>query len=108
MRAVVLSEIIREGAERHGDYDPTGLSQSAVLAHENDMEGALVVAEKPRSDLHGTRVVYVETLAHNKFFDMHLQVLPAAARTARSCSTTSIQFCTSSPRGMGSKPTVRG
>ena len=68
VRGVVLSEIIREGAERHGDYDPTGLSQSAVLAHENDMEGALVVAEKPRSDLHGTRVVYVETLAHNKFF----------------------------------------
>ena len=41
-------------------------------------------------------------------FDMHLQVLCPAARTARSCSTTSIQFCISSPRGMGSKPTVRG
>jgi hypothetical protein len=68
VRGMVLSEIIREGAERHGDYDPTGLSQSAVLAHENDMEGALVVAEKPRSFLSGARVVYVETLAHNKFF----------------------------------------
>ena len=45
---VLLSEIMREGAERHGDYDPTGLAASAVLAHENDMEGALVVAEKRR------------------------------------------------------------
>lgn len=77
VRGVVLSEIIREGAERHGNYDPTGLSQSAVLAHENDMEGALVVAEKPRSFLRGARVVYVETLAHNKFFRY------APARAAR-------------------------
>ena len=59
---VLLSEIMREGAERHGDYDPTGLAASAVLAHENDMEGALVVAEKRRG-----RVVYVETLPHNQF-----------------------------------------
>ena len=59
---VLLSEIMREGAERHGDYDPTGLAASAVFAHENDMEGALVVAEKRAG-----RVVYVETLAHNQF-----------------------------------------
>ena len=67
VRGVLLSEILREGAARHGDYDPTGLAQEAVLAHENDMEGALVVAAKARSDLEGVRVVYVETLAHNQF-----------------------------------------
>ncbi len=67
IRGVVLSEILREGATRHGDHDPTGLAEEAVLAHENDMEGALVVVEKASSDLDDGRVVYVETLAHNQF-----------------------------------------
>ena len=67
VRGVVLSEVLREGAERHGDYDPTGLAEEAVLAHENDMEGALVVAQKSTRGLDGAQVVYVETLAHNQF-----------------------------------------
>ena len=67
VRGVVLSEILREGAERHGEYDPTGLSQAAVLAHENDMEGALVVVAKSTGLFGSTRVEYVETLAHNQF-----------------------------------------
>lgn len=67
VRGVVLSQIIREGATRHGDYDPTGLAEAAVLAHENDMEGALVVVEKAAGLFGSTRVVYVETLAHNQF-----------------------------------------
>ncbi len=68
VRGVVLSQILREGATRHGDYDPTGLAEAAVLAHENDMEGALVVVEKAAGLFGSTRVVYVETLAHNQFF----------------------------------------
>ena len=67
VRGVVLSQIIREGATRHGDYDPTGLAEAAVLAHENDMEGALVVVEKAAGLFGSTRVTYVETLAHNQF-----------------------------------------
>ena len=67
VRGVVLSEILREGAGRYGDYDPTGLAEEVVLAHENDMEGALVVAAKATSGLRGVRLVYVETLAHNQF-----------------------------------------
>jgi Zn-dependent protease with chaperone function len=67
VRGVVLSEVLREGAARHGDYDPTGLSQAAVLAHENDMEGALIVVEKAAGLFGSTRVVFVETLAHNQF-----------------------------------------
>ena len=67
VRGVVLSQILREGATRHGDYNPTGLAQAAVLAHENDMEGALVVVEKAAGLVESTRVVYVETLAHNQF-----------------------------------------
>ncbi len=72
VRGVVLSEILREGAARHGDYDPTGLSQAAVLAHENDMEGALVVVEKAAGLFGSTRVEYVETLAHNQFLQYRI------------------------------------
>ena len=72
VRGVVLSEILREGAARHGDYDPTGLSQAAVLAHENDMEGALVVVQKSTGLFGSTRVVYVETLAHNQFLQYRI------------------------------------
>ena len=35
----LLSGAIREGVQKGGRYDPTGLSSEAVLAHENDMEG---------------------------------------------------------------------
>jgi Zn-dependent protease with chaperone function len=62
-----LSELIREGAKIGSAYDPTGRSQEAVLAHENDLEGALVVAEKAGDDPANAKVVLVETLAHNKF-----------------------------------------
>lgn len=73
IRGVVLSQILREGATRHGDYDPTGLAEAAVLAHENDMEGALVVVEKAAGLFGSTRVVYVETLAHNQFLQYRVE-----------------------------------
>lgn len=63
----ILSEIIREGTRRGGRYDPTGLSSEAVLAHENDMEGCLVVAAKAGDDFKAARVVFVETLSHDRF-----------------------------------------
>jgi hypothetical protein len=66
----LLSEIIREGIKRGGRYDPTGLANEAVLAHENDLEGCLVVAAKATGngdDLEQAEVVYVETLSHNSF-----------------------------------------
>jgi hypothetical protein len=67
-RGVILSEAIREGARVGGRYDPTGLSAEAVLAHENDMEGCLVVAAKSGGDDPArARVVYVETLSHDRF-----------------------------------------
>ena len=66
-RGALLSEVLRDGARRVGDFDPTGLSQDAVLAHENDMEGVLVVARKEGSDPRFAEVVRVETLAHNAF-----------------------------------------
>ena len=68
-RGAILSEVIRDGVRRVGDFDPTGLAQDAVLAHENDLEGVLVVAEKHGPDPRGARVVRVETLAHNEFLE---------------------------------------
>ena len=66
-RGALLSEVLRDCARRVGAFDPTGLSQDAVLAHENDMEGVLVVARKEGSEPRFAEVVRVETLAHNAF-----------------------------------------
>jgi hypothetical protein len=69
-RGALLSEIIREGVKLSSRYDPTGLADEAVLAHENDLEGCLVVAAKATgsaNNLERAEVVYVETLAHNRF-----------------------------------------
>lgn len=74
----LLSEAIREGARRGGRYDPTGLSTEAVLAHENDMEGCLVVAAKQTDALALARVVYVETLAHDRFHKYATEAVAAA------------------------------
>jgi len=66
-KGAILSELMREGARRGGKYDPTRLAEEAALAHENDMEGCLLVAAKSGSDLKRARVVFVETLHHNVF-----------------------------------------
>ena len=49
VRGVVLSEILREGAARLVDYDPTGLGQEAV---ENDMEGVQDMSVQVRQRNH--------------------------------------------------------
>jgi hypothetical protein len=66
-KGALLSELLREGAKAGGKYDPTGLLDEAVLAHENDMEGCLVVVAKDGANLDEARVVFVETLSHNRF-----------------------------------------
>jgi len=63
LRGPLLSEAIREGVRRGGKFDPTGLSGEAVLAHENDMEGCLVVVAKGAQP----KVFVVETLSHDRF-----------------------------------------
>ena len=75
----LLSDAIREGVRRGGRYDPTGLSAEAVLAHENDMEGCLVVAEKDGEDPARARVVAVETLAHDRFLKYAPEGVPSPA-----------------------------
>jgi hypothetical protein len=66
-RGALLSEIIREGIKRGAKYDPTGLADEAALAHENDLEGALVVVKKHDGDMAEAQVAFVETLHHNNF-----------------------------------------
>ncbi|HKE59574.1 MAG TPA: hypothetical protein VKB46_22845 [Pyrinomonadaceae bacterium] len=65
VKGTILSELIREAAKKGRQYDPTGLSGEAALAHENDMEGCLLVVTKV-GDGKG-RLTFVETLHHNTF-----------------------------------------
>jgi len=66
-KGLILSEIIREGVKRSGDNDPTGLMAEAGVAHENDMEGVLVVVAKNGGDIKRARTVFVETFRHDDF-----------------------------------------
>ena len=66
-RGPLLSDLLRTGAGIVGERDPTGLLSEATSAHENDMEGALVVAAKNGKDLANARVDYLQTLSHNRF-----------------------------------------
>lgn len=66
-RGRLLSGLIRQGSEIVGKSDPTGMMSEATVAHENDMEGALVVAAKNGKDLGYARIQFVETLQHNAF-----------------------------------------
>lgn len=67
-KGVIYSELLRKGALVFSrGREPTGRLAEAVSAHENDMEGALVVVEKQGNDLASARMVFVETLHHNMF-----------------------------------------
>jgi hypothetical protein len=67
VKGTILSELLREAAKQGGKYDPTGLAGEASLAHENDLEGCLLVVTKNGDkDDHG-RLTFVETLHHNSF-----------------------------------------
>lgn len=66
-RGVILSEIIREGVKLGTKNDPSGLMAEAGVAHENDLEGALVVVAKNGKNLKRAGVVFVETLHHDNF-----------------------------------------
>lgn len=66
-KGLILSEIIREGVKRAGADDPTGLMSEAGVAHENDLEGVLVVVAKNGKDAKRARPVFVETFHHSDF-----------------------------------------
>jgi len=62
-KGVIYSDILWLGAKvlsRGGR--PSGKLEEAAIAHENDMEGALVVVEKASQ-----KVAFLETLHHNRF-----------------------------------------
>lgn len=64
--SALLDVLIKEGVRRAGK-DPTGRAEDVALSHENDLEGALVVAEKRGTALAQAVVQYVETMAHNRY-----------------------------------------
>jgi hypothetical protein len=66
-KGLILSDIIRAGTKHGKDHDPTGWLAEAGVAHENDMEGALVVVAKNGKDPARARTVYLETFHHNDF-----------------------------------------
>lgn len=66
-RGRVFSELLRRGSDIFGDNDPTGLLKEATSAHENDLEGVLVVIRKSGRDLDQATVQFLQTLSHNVF-----------------------------------------
>lgn len=73
LKGAILSELIREGAKRAGKYDPTGIAEESALAHENDMEGCLVVVARNAADADAGNVVFLETLRHNTISKYRVQ-----------------------------------
>lgn len=83
MRGRILSRLIGMGVGALGRIAPTGRVSEATLAHENDLEGTLVVAEKRGANLRDARVRFVETLAHDRFLKYLPRIETAAADTGR-------------------------
>jgi hypothetical protein len=67
-KGVLFSDLLHKGATiLSRGHEPSGLLAEAMIAHENDMEGCLVVVEKRGTDLATAKVVFVESLHHNMF-----------------------------------------
>jgi Zn-dependent protease with chaperone function len=99
-RGTFLSRGIRAAVNAAGRYDPTGRAEEAVLAHENDLEGALVVVEKRGDDPARGRVVFVETMAHNSFLKYVPEGTPREGFAAVSLSGRHVRLFIE-PRGHG-------
>lgn len=67
LTGAMLSQAVRRGAKASTKVAPTSIANDVVLAHENDLEGCLVVARKKGPSLDDAEVEIVETLAHNKY-----------------------------------------
>ncbi|MFN0139819.1 MAG: hypothetical protein ACKVQW_06995 [Pyrinomonadaceae bacterium] len=78
-KGVLFSELIKEGVKiASRNSEPTGLMAEAGVAHENDMEGALVVVDKKGASADDDAPAFVETLAHNNF----LAYVPTSVETS--------------------------
>jgi hypothetical protein len=66
-KGIILSDIIHEGVKRGADKDPTGWMLEAGVAHENDLEGVLIVVAKDGNDLDRAHVEYIDAFHHNDF-----------------------------------------
>ncbi|MCS7026610.1 MAG: M48 family metalloprotease [Bryobacteraceae bacterium] len=66
-KGTLFSRVLRTGVKPAAKVDPTGRAQEIALAHENDLEGCLLVVAKNGDDPRDGQVVFLETLAHNSF-----------------------------------------
>ncbi len=66
LTGAMLSQVLRRGVGASTRIQQTGIANDVVLAHENDLEGCLVVVRKGAT-LAASEVVIVETLAHNRY-----------------------------------------
>ena len=67
LTGAMLSQIVRRGAQASTRVKQMPIANDVVLAHENDLEGCLVVVQKKGPRIEEAVVVYVETLAHNRY-----------------------------------------
>jgi hypothetical protein len=63
----ILSQVVRRGTQSSERVRQIPVANDVVLAHENDLEGCLVVAQKRGPRLEDAEVTIVETLAHNRY-----------------------------------------
>jgi hypothetical protein len=73
-KSVLLESAMKQAVGEIGG-DPTGVTESVALSHENDLEGCLVVARKHGEDPAQATVEYVEAMAHNTY----IKYRPASA-----------------------------
>ncbi|NOT43027.1 MAG: hypothetical protein HOP14_00305 [Acidobacteria bacterium] len=67
LTGALLSQAVRSGAQASERLREVPLANDLVLAHENDLEGCLVVVRKGPAGLASAATVFVETLAHNRY-----------------------------------------
>ena len=79
----LLSSTIREGTTLGHQIQPRGLADDIVLAHENDLEGCVVVAAKHGPALEDARIVLVETVAHNHYLRYAPPPVPVGLKPLR-------------------------
>jgi hypothetical protein len=103
-KGVILSDIIREGTKPGKGHDPTGgWIAEAGVAHENDMEGALIVVTKDGTDLARGQVEFVETFHHNDFSPFRAQEsTPETAGSFRTDERRVLLYV--EPKGHGIEP----
>lgn len=76
----IFGKAIQIASKPSRSVDPTGRAIEMALAHENDLEGCLIVVEKQGPRPRQGKVVFVETLAHNSFLKYAPEATPVEGK----------------------------